>query len=69
MFTLDHTTSDIVVAMSLNYRYVHIRFLVSDPVGGLGPDLLKCSYSVEFLIPEILVDNFEHLNRDKLGTT
>ena len=26
MFTLDHTTSDIVVVVSLNYRYVHIRF-------------------------------------------
>ena len=26
MFTLDHTTSDIVVVVSLNYQYVHIRF-------------------------------------------
>ena len=46
-----------------------LDFPVSDLVGGQWPDLLKCSYSVEFLIPEILLDDFEHLNRGKLGTT
>ena len=46
-----------------------LDFLVSDLVGGQLPDLLKCSHSVQFLIPAMLMDNFEHLNRDKLGTT